>query len=397
MKKKRKSAADIVKAATLPKGEEGTEHVVDKNGFSLNVQSFDRIKTAAEAMKKAGLDPVFWEATKVVANSWEVAVKVKTDDGEEVVTKPLWQVKVTGSRRIDEATEEAADALAERIFKGGLKLSPVKYKTPKADPSTLIIGLVDMHFGKLCWGPETHNNYDLKIAEQLWERAIDAAIGRCDGHDIREIVLPVGNDFGHTDNRQGETETGTPQDVDGRYEKVSDVQEVALIKAVERCRKRAPVKVIHVPGNHDRVTSRWLCRCVSHAFKKVKSVTVDTSPCRVKYHQTGKCIWGFAHGDGPKAKALKELMPIERPHDWAKSSACREWITGHLHQQYSTHHIGTQEQAGQVFRILPSLCGTDAWHYANGFSMSRKATQNLLYSHEHGLTAIFHEPVSRLV
>lgn len=118
MKKKRKSAADIVKAATLPKGEEGTEHVVDKNGFSLNVQSFDRIKTAAEAMKKAGLDPVFWEATKVVANSWEVAVKVKTDDGEEVVTKPLWQVKVTGSRRIDEATEEAADALAERIFKG---------------------------------------------------------------------------------------------------------------------------------------------------------------------------------------------------------------------------------------------------------------------------------------
>ncbi len=391
------SASEIINEATLPKGEEGIEQTTDRNGFKLSVRSFDRIQTAAQAMEKAGLDPLLWEADRVVANSWEVVCRIQNGDQTETVTKPLWQVKVFGKRRFSEAIEQSSDRLAERVMQGGFKLPRVSYRKPKKDPSTLIIGLVDMHFGKLCWGPETGNNYDLKIAEQLWARAIDAALSKCEGHDIAEIILPVGNDFGHVDNRRGETEAGTSQDVDGRYEKVSGAQEIALVNAVERCRQHAPVKVIHVPGNHDRITSWWLCRLVDHAFKKTKFVTVDTSPRLVKYHQTGKCLWGFAHGDGPKAKALKDMMPVEQPDNWAKSPACREWLTGHLHQQHMTQTIGTHEQAGMVFRILPSLCGTDAWHYANGFSMSAKATQNLLYSHEHGLTAIFHEAISRLV
>lgn len=390
-------ADQIINAATLPEGKEGVEQTTDKNGFRLNVQSYDRIQTAHEAMEKAGLDPVVWEADRVTANHWEVACKIKKGDDWSIETKTLWQVKVTGKRRFTEAIEQSADRLAQRVMKFGFKLPVVRYKKPKTDPSTLIIGLVDMHFGKLCWGPETGNNYDLKIAEALWARAIDAALSKCEGHDIREIILPVGNDFGHTDNRTGTTEAGTPQDTDVRYEKVSGVQEMALINAVERCRQHAPVKVIHVPGNHDRVTSWWLCRVVDHAFKKTKHVTVDTSPRLVKYHQTGKCLWGFAHGDGPKQKSLQAMMPVEQPELWAKSSSCREWITGHLHQQRVVQSIGTEEQAGMVFRILPSLCGTDAWHYSNGYSMSAKATQNLLYSHEHGLTAIFHESISRLV
>ncbi len=49
-----------------------------------------------------------------------------------------------------------------------------------------------------------------------------------------------------------------------------------------------------------------------------------------------------------------------------------------------------------VFRILPSLCGTDSWHYRNGFSMSRKATQSYLYSYEYGLSDVAHYPVERL-
>lgn len=391
-------AKNIIAAATLPSGKESITSATDKNGFHVDVRTFGKIQTAAEAMEKAGLDPLMWEAVKVTPNHWEVACKVKDKDGVETVeTKTLWQVKVVAQKRFTESIENSVDELAKRVFAGGLKLPTIRYKKAKADPSTLIIGLVDMHFGKLCWAPETGNNYDLAIAEELWHRAIDAAIKQCEGHDIRRIILPVGNDFGHTDNRAGQTETGTPQDADVRYEKAGIVQEMALLKAVERCRQTAPVHVVHVPGNHDRVTSWWLCRLLARAFAKKKHVTVDTSPKRVKYVQEGNCLWGFAHGDGPKAKSLKEMMPVEVPDLWAKSTACREWLTGHLHQQYATQSIGTHQQAGQTFRVLPSLCGTDAWHYANGYSMTPKATQNLLYSHDHGLSAIFHVPVSRLV
>ena len=90
------------------------------------------------------------------------------------------------------------------------------------------------------------------------------------------------------------------------------------------------------------------------------------------------------------------MMPIERSDDWAKSKACREWLTGHLHQQKKVERIGTFEEDGMVFRILPSLCGTDSWHYRNGFSMSRKATESYLYSHKWGLSGYFSESAEKL-
>ena len=159
------------------------------------------------------------------------------------------------------------------------------------------------------------------------------------------------------------------------------------MRCVERAREIADVDVIWVGGNHDRVTSMWLCRCVHWAFESCNHVTVDTSASSVKYRQFGDCLLGFSHGDGPKEKSLKDMMPLQSD-DWAKSKACREWLTGHLHQQKTTERISTHEQAGIVFRILPSLCGTDRWHFNSGFSMSQKATQSLLYSHKFGMSEI---------
>lgn len=375
---------------------EATETEEVKNGFSLTVRSLDRIKTAAEAMEKAGIDLAIWKPMKVIANSWEVAVR---EEDKTVTTYPLWQVKVTCERRVPESLEASVDLLAKKIMEGKFLWPEIKHRKPKKDPSKLVVGLVDHHFGKLCWYPETASSYDLKIATELYSRSIAATQRQCEARqsDIDEIIFPVGNDFGHVDNRASSTEAGTPQDADGRYEKQTGVMEEALIRSVQEARKIAPVRVVWVGGNHDRVTSMWLCRCIHWAFANDKHVTVDTSACPVKYVQFGQCLLGFAHGDAPKRKALQSMMTTERADDWAKSKACREWITGHFHAETTTERIGTSQEAGQVFRVLPSLCGTDSWHYRNGFSMSRKATQNLLYSYEHGVTAIFHESIERLM
>lgn len=384
----------VASATAKPKAEyEKTETSQTDTGFFVKVESLERIQTADQALRKAGIDTAIWKPVKVVANSWEVACKL--DDGS-VRTYPLWQVKVTCERRIPEDIAESVDALAARVMSGKFVWSRPSYRRIK-DPSTLVVGLVDHHVGKLCWAPETNNTYDLRIAETLFARAIDASIAKCSGRDVAEIIIPVGNDFGHIDNRAGATEAGTPQDRDGRYEKIAGFLESLVINAVATAREIAPVRVLWVGGNHDPVTSMWLCRCVHHAFARDKHVSVDTSPCPVKYVQFGKCLLGFAHGDAPREKALKDLMPIERADDWAKSKACREWLTGHFHQQKKTERIGTHEEAGMVFRILPSLCGTDSWHYRNGFSMSRKATESYLYSHEYGLSDIFQESFDKLM
>lgn len=363
-----------------------------KDGLTIDVRTFTRITTGNEAIQKAGFDPAVWEPSKVEATSWEVAIKDENGDAKVV---PLWRVHVSCKRRLPTEIENAADELAKRVFGAGLDLPPVRYKKPKRDPSTLIVGLVDHHFGKLAWAPEVGENYDLKIAERLWAAAIDSAISQCHDRDIAEIVLPIGNDMGHVDTKLLTTEAGTPMDADGRYEKIAGIQEAALINAIERCRATAPVKVIHVPGNHDRTTSWWLCRVALRAFAKTKHVQFDTRPTLVKYHNAGKCLWGFAHGDGPKGISLVNQMP-QQPA-WGNSTACRDWITGHLHTQKTVSYLGTHEQAGMTFRVLPSLCASDAWHVKNGFVFSQRATQNLLYSHKYGLTAIFHEPANKLL
>jgi hypothetical protein len=363
------------------------------DGFFVNVETLDRIQTAEQALRKAGIDSAVWKAVKVVANSWEVVCKM--DDGS-VRTSPLWQVKVTCQRRVPESIDNSVDILAKRVMDGKFVWPKVRYK-PSRDNHSLFVGLVDHHFGKLCWEPETKNNYDLKIASTLYSRAIEASAEYFRGQPLSEIVIPVGNDFGHIDTRAGTTEAGTPQDVDGRYEKIAGIMESAIVNAVAVAREIAPVRVIWVGGNHDPVTSMWLCRCVHWAFANDKHVTVDTSPCPVKYVHFGKCLIGLAHGDAPKEKALKDMMPIEKADWWAASKACREWLTGHLHQQKRTERIGTHEEAGQVFRILPSLCGTDSWHYRNGFSMSRKATESYLYSHNYGFSGMRHLSVEELL
>jgi hypothetical protein len=370
----------------------GCETTQTADGFLVSVRSYDRIQTAEQAMAKAGLDAAIWKPVKTIANSWEVAAREL--DGS-IVTRPLWQVKVFCDRRVSEAIENSADILAQRLFGGKFKLTAKKFKRP-SDPKTMVIGLVDHHFGKLCWKPETGNDYDLNIAESLYSRAIEATVGQASGQQVSEIILPIGNDFGHIDTRARTTEAGTPQDQDGRYEKMSGILEQATLNAVNVARQIAPVRVLWVGGNHDPITSMWLCRCVHHAFKSDKHVTVDTSPRPVKYIQFGKCLLGFAHVDAPREKALKDMMPIEQADAWAASKSCREWLTGHLHQQKKTERLGTFEEAGMVFRILPSLCGTDSWHYRNGFSMSRKATESYLYSHKWGFSGCFSESAEKL-
>jgi len=333
----------------------------------------------------------------VQVKSYQVTLGARNTSSGKPEKKQMFAVSVVCKRRFADSVVAAVDSLAKRIYRQSYKLPPVKPRKRRKDPQTLVVGLVDSHFGKLCWSPEVGSNYDLKIAAELYARAIRSAVQHCKSRNIVKAILPLGNDFLHVDNRKLETEAGTPQDFDGRFQKMLEVAELALMQAVAALREVCPVECLHIPGNHDRTTSLLLARCVHWAFRDDSRVSVDTSPCNVKYRQFGNCLLGFAHGDGPSQKALMQMLPVERADDWAASPACREILTGHLHQEKKVERVGTHEQAGIKFRILPSLCGTDYWHFTKGYSLSQKVTQNLIYSHEHGFSAMFSESAEQLL
>jgi hypothetical protein len=371
-----------------PDNKPGIEVAGTDEKKSFVVRSYEPVTTAEEAFEKAGLDSSIWEVTKVTANSWEVFA-----EGEH---RNLWQVKIECRRLVAKAIEKATELIAERIHKKAVTIHrPRKKKIKHAH--TIVSGLVDHHFGKLCWEPETGSEYDLKIARQLWQRAAEVMIERAATYDVEEIVVPIGNDMCHFDNRQGTTEHGTPQDSDSRYAKVCDAMEESLLSTLELYgRTYRNVRVIWVGGNHDYITSYWLCRMARQAFRNVKHFTFDLSPSSHKYYQFGKCLIGFSHGNAPKKASLMAMMPVDVPNLWAKSTACREWHTGHFHQKETTTRIGTSEQAGMQFRVLPSLCGADAWHASHGYTMCRRATESYLYSHQYGMRGYFAEPAEAL-
>ena len=365
-----------------------------KNTAALTYRS-KTVRTLKAALKVTKTDLTEWEVERHIINKWDMASKVDVESGSQLAALELWQVKIWFRRK--QKQTKAVERLIDRLPK--LKLEPVSYLPKKKNRCRVLVGLVDHHFGKLGWSPEVGFNYDLKQAKALWSRAISWNAQKCSGHNISEIILPIGNDMGHIDNRQGETERGTPQDTDGRYNKIAEAVEEATLLAIRTAREIAPVRVIWIPGNHDHLMSYWVCKIAKHIYSADKHVTVDIGEGgthKVKYHQFGKCLLGLSHGDGPKAKALCDLMPIERADCWAKSKACREWITGHFHQQKATRTVGLHEESGMVFRTLPSLCGTDRWHYEAGFATSQKATQSFVYSEQYGLTDIFHAPIGLL-
>jgi len=250
--------------------------------------------------------------------------------------------------------------------------------------------LFDAHFGKLAWAPETGADYDLKIAERSFAAALDGLIEYSKPFQIDKAVVAVGNDFLHVDNTARQTTAGTPMDADGRLAKIVEVAAASMIQGIERLISTSShVHLIYVPGNHDRVTSLFLCRELAAYFRRCGRVTVDCSPSTRKYIHWQKNLIGFTHGDALRSpQSLPVVMATERPREWA-DSVCREWHLGHLHtsRRFTTKDVN--ENAGVVMRWMSALSGTDSWHYDSGLVGNRRAAEVYLYSGRRGYTGHF--------
>lgn len=361
----------------------GESWQVNGSGDTQTITSVsNRIRSLEDALAHASIDTTIWEVERFVVNSWEMGYK--TDDG--AATLPLWQVKVWLKRRVAVYVEQAISALTERMAAHAPDYAPADYQ-PVADPHLLEITLVDQHFGKLAWRRETGEDYDLHIAEQLYRRAIDDLLAKSAGFPIERILLPIGNDFLHIDNLAVTTANGTIQDADGRFAKIVEVGQMALVHAIDRLRHVAPVDILLVPGNHDNTTIWHTARFLHAWYRKDKAVNCDHEPIARKYHRYGCNLVGFTHGDEEKHLSLPAIMATERPHDWAETRF-REWHLGHLHKRRETHHVAVDSHDGVIVRILPSLTGRDRWHYNKGYIGNRLADA-YLWSRDNGPSGYF--------
>lgn len=363
--------------STSPELKETNEIVGDKWTVVLPKT---RIHTLEQLVEFCEIDLEVWEVERFVANKWEMAYK---DAAEEAQVVPLYQIKafLKKKKSVVFAKREIADL--KRLALEDALIPQVIEKPVNPEGGMLEINLTDHHFGKLAWGLETgFANYDVKIATQVFHRALDTILNRSPFSSYEEVWFVVGNDLFNADDTQGRTTSGTQVESDVRHEKTYVTVRTLLIQAIEKLRNFAKtVKVVVVPGNHDHNATWHLGDSLEVYFSKYEDVKVDNQPCPRKYHLFGQTMIMFTHGDKSKVKDLPLLMAAEKPMLFG-ATKFHEVHTGHIHT------LRVDEQHGIRVRTLPALCPPDAWHAENGYVGNLRSSEAFVWDKNEGLIGI---------
>lgn len=284
-------------------------------------------------------------------------------------------------RKRDYEIEKMHEIVAEHFsdFEDRYSGPMIPMHKEKESDLMLEVPIVDLHLAKLCWEPETGENFDRNVAEKRFMKVIYDVIQRIEDKEFEKILFPVGNDFFNFDDIEGNTTLGTRQDNDSRWQKMFAVGIELLIKGIEVLAQKAPVDVFVVPGNHDKQTSFYAMFTLFHRYHNTPTIEVDTSPKARKYREFGNCLIGFSHMDKEKSRIYGN-MQVEAKKAWGRTKY-HEWHGAHLHSEQ------VKEKHGIIVRNLSSVTAKDAWHYEKGY-MSMPKSQSFIWDKETGLKNI---------
>jgi hypothetical protein len=354
-----------------------------------------RIHTLDQLLDFFDVDRDEWAVKEWECTSWEQGTKTGKKGSEKVVVTPLYRIRARFNRRHEWLElQSLAEAAAGRL--AGVRPPRCAKRKTKADlklpPRMAILGLFDVHFGKLAWHRETGNKYNTDRAQA---DMLEAASGLLDLLDplyhVEELVVPVGNDLINSDvmNPAGvpTTTAGTPQQDSCRWQRIYSAAFETLVRIIDQAASRySSVRVPIVPGNHDVQKSYFLGHALEQTYREHKGVTIDNQPTTRKYLTYGKNLVGFGHGKDEKPAEIPQILALEAKKDWSRAEY-RDFYFGHLHHKKErgiSLPILADEIGGVRLRWLPAISGTDAWHQGKGFIGSRRAGELHIYDSECG-------------
>jgi hypothetical protein len=341
--------------------------------------------TLDDLLARTGVDTTIWDVERYVVNKWEVGSG--GESGVEVTE--LFQVKAWLKRNREAANlVDLTESLIAKMHDHAPAYPEYTDTCITGERFMLEVSPFDLHIGKLAWKPETGDNYDIRIARKLLMGAVEDLLQKASGFPVERILFPVGNDLLHTDTTENTTTGGTRQDVDSRHHKMFVAAYEVMVAAIDRLMQAAPVKVLIVPGNHDRANALKLGVVLHAHYRNTDRVTVDCGPDLRKYEPYGVNLLGFTHGSEEKHADLPLIMAQEKPAEWARALH-KEWHVGHLHKRKQQNFTAGDTHQGVVVRILPSVSGTDAWHYQKGYVKGQRAAEAYLWSHNNGYAGHF--------
>ena len=356
---------------------------------------YDHVRTLDQLLAACQVDREEWNVKDFLINKWDVT-SWKQGFAETIQN---WQVKTRLERDIKFIKERIVGELFQEMTKNYIPpvlSTEIKEKIDCGEDNNLLeISIFDLHIGKLAWGGETFENYDVKIARQRFMTAIKKLLKNASGFNYNRILFPVGNDFFNCDTILNTTTKGTPQDEDLRWQKTFDVGIRLLIDAINLLKQTGvPIDIVVIPGNHDFERSYFMGSVLQAWFNQDSTVSVDNSASPRKYYRFGNVLIGFTHGSEEKEASLPMLMAIDIPSKpmWSETKF-HEWHVGHVHRKKNVNYTvldktrSLNEDLGVTIRYLSSLTGTEEWHHKKGYVGSTKAADAFIWNHDFGLIA----------
>ena len=308
-----------------------------------------------------------------------------TDTGKLLIA-PMFHIQITLKRKVSEIrARQVIQDFIQDAKKHAPKYPKMVYK--KRSQLWYEVDMPDIHFGKETWAEESGHDYNLKIAREVVLQSLEKLLSYTASFGIEKIILPMGNDFFNSNNKENTTSHGTPQQEDTRWTRTFKEGRRLAVDMIDRCAAIAPVCVMMVAGNHDEERLFYLGEVLDAQYHNVKHVTVDNRAAKRKYLSFGQNLVCFTHGYYEKLSRLPALMPLEEPMLWAASKH-REFHLGDKHHKVDLLHR-TEDVDGVTIRILRSLSATDTWHFDKGYVGSPRSAESFLWDKHDGVIAQF--------
>jgi hypothetical protein len=336
-----------------------------------------RITNLDQLLAVTKVDLTLWRVDHYAVNTWEMGAKLPSG---LIATETLYQVKAYLKRAetsiMDLLDRFKAGLLADIRAANAKKKEPVYREVPDLeDPVLLEVSVFDLHVNKQAWEEESGDHYDTDTAKQRALGGVRRVLRLTQQDGVTKVLFPVGNDLFNVDTLTKTTTGGTPQDTHTRALQMFREGVALWREAIDLAAKQYPVHVIIVPGNHDMALAFFLGEVLAAIYEGSTRVTVDNGPKLRKYFRWGRTLLGFTHGNEEKHADLPLIMATEAKAD----SDHHEWHLGHYHKAKETRFVAGDSFGGVRVRILPSLSGTDAWHYKRGYVGETKALEAYLW------------------
>ena len=283
----------------------------------------------------------------------------------DVASVKFWQT-VSGQQRFSVVTKGesmSVEAIKQEIEEFAAVYSPkVEQKDHLKGWSTLNpiayeISLPDIHYGKL-------HDLNLTQVEDQYMMIVQELVEKAAGLDIERFVLPIGNDGMNSEGMRRTTTKGTPQEESAGWKDTFRGYWQLITTAVDYLKKKAPVDIIVVSGNHDYERMFYAGDVLAGWYRNDANVSVDNTYSSRKYYEYGQNMLMFTHGDKEKPADMPLIMATEKPEMFART-AHREVHCGHLHKEM------VNEYRGIKVRFIPSICPNDEWHKQMGYEAKR--------------------------